>query len=106
MLIAVNPFKSIKGAYTEGKIREYRGKKFYELPPHVFALADDTHNQVYETFLSFLVCSYYYLNNKMINKRENQCVIISGESGRTIYIRIVDVQTTNKSKRTIRHRKD
>lgn len=25
---------------------EYRGKKFYELPPHVFALADDTHTQV------------------------------------------------------------
>eukprot|EP00466_Bigelowiella_natans_P017084 jgi/Bigna1/84676/fgenesh1_pg.205_\ len=62
VLIAVNPFKMIRGAYTEGKIREYRGKKFYELPPHVFALADDTYNQ-------------------MINKQENQCVIISGESG-------------------------
>mmetsp|Transcript_13928 Transcript_13928/g.34013 ORF Transcript_13928/g.34013 Transcript_13928/m.34013 type:complete len:1221 (+) Transcript_13928:174-3836(+) len=62
VLIAVNPFKRIQGYYTEGKIREYRGKKFYELPPHVFAIADDTHTQ-------------------MINKKENQCVIISGESG-------------------------
>mmetsp|Transcript_4423 Transcript_4423/g.6614 ORF Transcript_4423/g.6614 Transcript_4423/m.6614 type:complete len:1127 (-) Transcript_4423:97-3477(-) len=62
VLLAVNPFKRISGYYTEGKIREYRGKKFYELPPHVFALADDTHTQ-------------------MINKKENQCVIISGESG-------------------------
>lgn len=62
VLIAINPFRLIPGIYTEGKIREYRGKKFYELPPHVFALADDTYNQ-------------------MINFKENQCVIISGESG-------------------------
>jgi myosin-1 len=62
VLIAINPFKMIQGLYTDAKIREYRGKKAFELPPHTYQLAD-------ETYFS------------MINYRENQCVIITGESG-------------------------
>lgn len=46
----------------QARIREYRGKKHFEVPPHVYALADDTYNS-------------------MISYRENQCVIITGESG-------------------------
>lgn len=62
VLIAINPFKMIAAMYTEARIREYRGKKFFEMPPHVYALADETYSN-------------------MISYRENQCVIISGESG-------------------------
>jgi myosin-1 len=62
VLIAINPFQLIKPLYTEARIREYRGKKFFEVPPHVYALADDTYNS-------------------MLSYRENQCVIITGESG-------------------------
>jgi len=38
VLIAVNPFKNIPRLYTEARVREYKGKKFFELPPHIFAL--------------------------------------------------------------------
>lgn len=62
VLIAVNPFKMIHSLYTDARIREYRGKKYFELSPHVYSVADDT----YSTMISY---------------RENQCVIITGESG-------------------------
>eukprot|EP00455_Lapot_gusevi_P019546 TRINITY_DN2088_c0_g1_i2.p1 TRINITY_DN2088_c0_g1~~TRINITY_DN2088_c0_g1_i2.p1 ORF type:complete len:303 (+),score=98.18 TRINITY_DN2088_c0_g1_i2:88-996(+) len=62
VLIAINPFKNIAHNYTEAKIREYKGKNFFELPPHIFALADDTYH-------------------KMMSYKENQCIIITGESG-------------------------
>jgi myosin-1 len=62
VLISVNPFKIIKGLYSERTIQDYRGKYRYEMPPHVFALADDMHRT-------------------MLADEENQCVIISGESG-------------------------
>jgi myosin-1 len=62
VLVAINPFKMISGLYTDATIREYRGKKYFELPPHVYSLADETYSS-------------------MISYRENQCVIISGESG-------------------------
>jgi myosin-1 len=58
----VNPFKLIKGLYEERTLKDYKGKYRYELPPHVYALADDMYRS-------------------MLSERENQCVIISGESG-------------------------
>ena len=50
------------GIYTEETLNSYRNKNRLEMPPHVFATAE---------------AAYY----KMINEKENQCVIISGESG-------------------------
>ena len=38
MCVLINPFKMIASNYTDAKIREYKGKKHYELSPHVFAL--------------------------------------------------------------------
>jgi myosin-1 len=70
VLIAINPFKMIASNYTDAKIREYKGKKHYELSPHVYALADEAYSN-------------------MISYRENQCVIISGESGSMKQTRIV-----------------
>lgn len=62
VLISVNPYKEIKNLYTDRTLKDYKGKYRYEMPPHVYALADD----MYRT---------------MLNERQNQCVIISGESG-------------------------
>lgn len=57
MLISVNPFKEIKNLYSDRTLKDYKGKYRYELPPHVYALADDMYRS-------------------MLNDRENQCVII------------------------------
>jgi len=61
VLISVNPFKPIP-IYTDEILNEYIGKSRIELAPHVFAVAEQTYRS-------------------MINEKENQCVIISGESG-------------------------
>jgi len=61
VLISVNPFKAMS-YFTEKEIEMYQGAATYENPPHVYALADNM-----------------YRNMTIDN--ENQCVIISGESG-------------------------
>ncbi|KAF9469833.1 microfilament motor [Collybia nuda] len=61
VLISVNPFRDL-GIYTEETLQKYRGKNRLEVPPHVFSIAES---------------AYYNMNAY----HENQCVIISGESG-------------------------
>ncbi|KAL4629512.1 unconventional myosin-Ie-like isoform X1 [Arapaima gigas] len=61
VLISVNPFKQLP-YFTDHEVELYQWGAQYENPPHIYALADNMYR------------------NMMID-RENQCVIISGESG-------------------------
>ncbi|KAI8882505.1 hypothetical protein K501DRAFT_251255 [Backusella circina FSU 941] len=61
VLISVNPFKDL-GIYTDDVLENYRGKNLLEVSPHVFAIAES---------------SYHHMNSY----KDNQCIIISGESG-------------------------
>ncbi|KAI8803169.1 P-loop containing nucleoside triphosphate hydrolase protein, partial [Cladochytrium replicatum] len=57
----VNPYKKLP-YFTEKEIEQYHGAASYEHPPHIYAVADK-------------------MFQSMITDEENQCVIISGESG-------------------------
>ncbi|XP_053723375.1 unconventional myosin-VIIa-like isoform X3 [Synchiropus splendidus] len=61
ILVAINPYQLLP-IYTAEQIRLYTNKKIGELPPHIFAIADNC-----------------YFNMQRNNK--DQCCIISGESG-------------------------
>ncbi|KAJ8247890.1 hypothetical protein GJAV_G00251740 [Gymnothorax javanicus] len=61
VLISVNPFKQMP-YFGDKEVELYQGAAQYENPPHIYAIADNMYR------------------NMMID-RENQCVIISGESG-------------------------
>ncbi|KAJ8267018.1 hypothetical protein GJAV_G00137360 [Gymnothorax javanicus] len=61
ILVAVNPYQMLP-IYTAEQIHLYTNKKIAEMPPHIFAIADNC-----------------YFNMQRSNK--DQCCIISGESG-------------------------
>ncbi|XP_072432946.1 myosin VIIAa isoform X3 [Chiloscyllium punctatum] len=61
ILVAVNPYQLLP-IYTAEQIRYYTNRKIGEMPPHIFAIADNC-----------------YFNMQRANK--DQCCIISGESG-------------------------
>lgn len=61
VLISVNPFREL-GIYADDILHSYVSKSRIEMPPHVFAVAEESYRRM----------SVY---------GENQCVIISGESG-------------------------
>ena len=61
ILVAVNPYQHLT-IYGSSTINQYKDKRIGTLPPHIFAVADNAYH-------------------KMIRNTQNQCIIISGESG-------------------------
>ncbi|XP_063063321.1 myosin-7-like [Engraulis encrasicolus] len=59
--VTVNPYKWLP-VYNQEVVTAYRGKKRTEAPPHIFSISDN---------------AYQY----MLSDRENQSVLITGESG-------------------------
>lgn len=59
--VTVNPYKMLP-VYTSAVVSAYRGKKRAEAPPHIFSISDN---------------AYQY----MLTDRENQSILITGESG-------------------------
>eukprot|EP00063_Salmo_salar_P061679 XP_014036514.1 PREDICTED: myosin-6-like [Salmo salar] len=59
--VTVNPYKWLP-VYDQSVVNAYRGKKRTEAPPHIFSISDN---------------AYQY----MLSDRENQSVLITGESG-------------------------
>ncbi|KAF8657591.1 hypothetical protein AX16_002172 [Volvariella volvacea WC 439] len=60
-LVAINPYQSLP-LYSDAIIQQYRGKRRDENPPHIFAVAERA-----------------WVN--MGDERENQSILITGESG-------------------------
>jgi myosin-1 len=60
--VSVNPFKQIAGLYSPDTVKKYDGRLPFEVPPHVFSVADLAYRGV-------------------SRERHNQAIIISGESG-------------------------
>ncbi|KAH6578714.1 hypothetical protein BASA60_003550 [Batrachochytrium salamandrivorans] len=59
--VTVNPYKKLP-IYTDDIIKAYRGKKRIEVPPHVYSIADSAYRE-------------------MLDNKENQSILITGESG-------------------------
>ncbi|XP_014645274.1 PREDICTED: unconventional myosin-XV [Ceratotherium simum simum] len=61
ILVSVNPYRMF-GIYGPEQVQQYSGRALGENPPHLFAIAN----------VAFA---------KMLDAKQNQCIIISGESG-------------------------
>ncbi|KAJ8005944.1 hypothetical protein DPEC_G00123140 [Dallia pectoralis] len=61
LLVSINPYKELD-IYSKKQMDIYMGVNFFELPPHIYALADN----VYHT---------------MLTEASNHFILISGESG-------------------------
>uniref|UniRef100_A0A670J7G6 Myosin IH n=1 Tax=Podarcis muralis TaxID=64176 RepID=A0A670J7G6_PODMU len=61
LLVSVNPYKEL-GIYTVKQMEQYKGVNFFELPPHIYAIADNAYR---------VMCTEY----------NNHFILISGESG-------------------------
>uniref|UniRef100_A0A8C7Y030 Myosin Ic, paralog b n=1 Tax=Oryzias sinensis TaxID=183150 RepID=A0A8C7Y030_9TELE len=61
VLVSVNPYKDLE-IYNKNHMERYRGVNFYEVSPHIYAVADNSYRS-------------------MRTERKDQCILISGESG-------------------------
>ncbi|KAI6223717.1 hypothetical protein M3Y99_01432700 [Aphelenchoides fujianensis] len=59
--VVINPYKRLP-IYTESVIKAYIGKRRSEMPPHLFAVSDEAYRN-------------------MVQDKENQSMLITGESG-------------------------
>uniref|UniRef100_A0A8C2W2Y6 Myosin X n=1 Tax=Chinchilla lanigera TaxID=34839 RepID=A0A8C2W2Y6_CHILA len=62
ILASVNPYQPIAGLYEGATMERYSRRHLGELPPHIFAIANECYRCLWR-------------------RHDNQCVLISGESG-------------------------
>ncbi|CAF0892583.1 unnamed protein product [Rotaria sp. Silwood1] len=62
ILIAINPYKELRGVYSVDTMKKYNGKSLGVMSPHVFAIGDKSYRDMRTT-------------------RQSQSIVISGESG-------------------------
>ncbi|XP_077392937.1 unconventional myosin-Ib isoform X5 [Festucalex cinctus] len=61
VVISMNPYRSLP-IFSPEKVEEYRNRNFYELSPHIYALADEAYRSLRD-------------------QDKDQCILITGESG-------------------------
>nr|XP_044989043.1 unconventional myosin-X isoform X2 [Jaculus jaculus] len=62
IMASVNPYKPIAGLYERATMERYSRRHLGELPPHIFAIANECYRCLWK-------------------RHDSQCVLISGESG-------------------------
>ncbi|XP_069898312.1 unconventional myosin-X isoform X2 [Dipodomys merriami] len=62
IIASVNPYRPIAGLYERATMERYSRRHLGELPPHIFAIANECYRCLWR-------------------RHDNQCVLISGESG-------------------------
>ena len=60
VVVSVNPYQTL-GIFTKQHVSDYAGRNLYELPPHIYAVADEVY--------------------RAMKENRDQVVIITGESG-------------------------
>ncbi|XP_030052520.1 unconventional myosin-Ia isoform X2 [Microcaecilia unicolor] len=61
VVISINPYKPLP-IYSPEKVKEYKNCNFYELKPHIYAIADEAYQSLRD-------------------RDRDQCILITGESG-------------------------
>ncbi|XP_038605208.1 unconventional myosin-Ib [Tachyglossus aculeatus] len=61
VVVSVNPYRPLP-IYCPEKVEDYRNRNFYELSPHIYALADEAYRSLRD-------------------QDKDQCILITGESG-------------------------
>ncbi|OLQ02338.1 Myosin-2 heavy chain [Symbiodinium microadriaticum] len=86
VLLAVNPYKSVRRLYSREEMEKYWGKNPGSLPPHPYAIADVAYR-------------------RMQRNRKNQALVISGESGagKTETAKITMHYLTSMSRTDVEH---
>ncbi|KAF8560908.1 hypothetical protein P879_09778, partial [Paragonimus westermani] len=72
--VAINPYKRYP-IYTAGVANKYKGKRRGEMPPHIFSVSDNAYHNMLQGRGLFVLRFLYNLY------RENQSILITGESG-------------------------
>ena len=73
--MAINPYRRLP-IYTEQVVNMYKGRRRTEMPPHIFAIADNAYRDMLQG-----KCVYHYIDNCdfvcSLPDRENQSILIT-----------------------------
>ncbi|OZC08600.1 hypothetical protein X798_04403 [Onchocerca flexuosa] len=75
--VVINPYKRLP-IYSPSVIKHYMGKRRNEMPPHLFAVADEAYRNILVGMVDY---DFIHPDSTLILDRENQSMLITGESG-------------------------